>query len=74
MIKLGQKIEFDPWQGLNGILGCREGVTTVGTVVYINNDHHWFTVEYPLGKEKFRTCFHFVDVFGEKRYARLLRN
>lgn len=74
MIKLGQKISFDPWHCSTGVLGSREGDRVEGIVTYVNPKHSWFEVEYKLGNEKFKTSFHFCDVFGEKRYARLVRD
>lgn len=73
MIKIGQKVSFDPWHGINSVLGSRNDDNVEGRVIYINPKHNWFTVEYPLGNGKFRTSFHFCDVFGEKRFVRLVR-
>lgn len=67
MIKIGQKVKFDLWSNITNVMGSRSGDIAYGTVIYVNNRHNYFTVEYPLGNEKFRTCFHFVDMFGDRR-------
>lgn len=73
MIKIGQKVSFDPWHGINSVLGSRNDGNVEGTVIYVNEPHNYFTVEYELGDGKFKTSFNFCDVFGEKRYVRMVR-
>lgn len=60
MIKLGQKVEFDPLDGMlwYGAEHFHEIVT--GTVVEIHEDHRWFLVEY--GEDKIKIGFKFDDV------------
>jgi hypothetical protein len=60
-IKVGTKVRFDPFlqmsfNGANDLRGC----IVTGTVVAVNEEHHWFSVEY--GKPKQRTSFTFMDV------------
>lgn len=64
MIELGQKVVFDPWQGQSGF-GDVAGRKVEGTVVLVHPSHNYFTVEYKLGDKKFKTSFHFADVFGK---------
>lgn len=60
MIKLNQKVEFDPFAGIHfaGLTNDHQLVT--GTVKYINKLHHWFSVEY--GDNKRRISFKFDDL------------
>lgn len=62
MIKMNQKVEFDPFAGIHvtGIPNDREVVT--GTVKYINKLHHWFSVEYGDNEGKRRISFNFADL------------
>ena len=63
MIKVGQKVRFDPFESLTGndIDTIRKKVT--GTVVYINAKHRWFSVVY--GNGRFHISFHFCEI-GKK--------
>ena len=63
MIKVGQKVRFDPFESMTGndIDTIRKKVT--GTVVYVNEKHRWFSVTYKKGR--FRTSFQFADI-GKK--------
>jgi hypothetical protein len=58
MVKVGQKVRFDPFYGMKGygVEVCREEVT--GTVVMINHKHKWFLVAYGNN----RTSFRFDDI------------
>ena len=60
MIKIGQEVSFDVFDGIQfqGTHFSREG--TIGTVVYVNEDHRWFSVEH--GPRKRRISFNFVDI------------
>ena len=60
-MKIGQKVEFDPFL-LDMGMGMEDlrGELTTGTVVYINEKHKWFSVEY--GDPKARTSFNFADI------------
>lgn len=62
MIKVGQKVSFDPFKGINtyGFTSQRRKVT--GTVAEVHEDHHWFGVEYEIDGVKQRTSFNFADV------------
>lgn len=60
MIKVGQKVRYDPFAeefGM-GICDCRQEVT--GTVKYINKKHHWFSVV--DDNSKLRTSYHFCHI------------
>ena len=72
MIKLGQKVRFNPWHGQRGFADCDCNVD--GTVIYVHPAHHYFTVVYELGpmKHKFKTSFHFADVYGKYRYVKVV--
>lgn len=58
MIQVGQKVRFD---ALSEIKTGVERITaqTVGTVVYINERHKWFSVQYG---ENQRTSFKFTEI------------
>lgn len=64
MLKVGTKVRFDPMSFCDGF-GAMEykGKKVIGTVVMINYEHGWFSVEY--GDPKARTSFNFVDI-GEQ--------
>ena len=64
MIKIGQKVKFDPirehksW-GSKGV----EPKKVTATVVYVNEENQWFTAEYTgCFGEKIRTAFKFWDI------------
>lgn len=65
MIKVGQKVRFDPLASVCGD-GAKEfrGETIDGTVVYVNEPHKWFSVEYMKAGLKFRHSFNFADIGG----------
>lgn len=73
MIKLGQKVKFDPWYGMHAIPGSRDSGKVEGTVILINPGHRYFTVSYKLGDEYFRTSFNFSDLHGDNRIVRIVR-
>ena len=58
MIRVGQKVRFDAFYAMKQSI---EMVTayTVGTVVYINERHKWFSVQYG---ENQRTSFKFSEI------------
>ena len=61
MIKVGQKVRFDPFKELKGF-GAEDnrGNYVTGTVVMVNAPHKWFSVEY--GNPNMRTSFNFSDI------------
>lgn len=61
MIAVGQKVRFDPFDGMKGFAseGCK-GNTVTGTVVMVNRENKWFSVEY--GSQKMRTSFKFWQI------------
>lgn len=63
MLKVGQKVQFYPmeWVDGNGATDYK-GEVVVGTIVMINEEHRWFSVEYG---DKQRASFHFFDI-GEQ--------
>lgn len=65
IIKIGQKVIFDPLEGVTlHNMGMKERGRreVVGTVVYINEDHRHFTVKYEDGGCEIRTSFKFNDI------------
>lgn len=62
MIKLGQKVRFDPFKGLhmNGVVDVNKIVN--GVVVYVSEAHKWFGVEYTDGENTWKTSFKFDDI------------
>lgn len=71
MIKIGQKVKFDPLRDISmlGVIDRRTAKfdKVTGTITYINALHRWFSVEYG-DKEKgyhLRTSFKFDD-YGTK--------
>lgn len=60
---LGCKAQFDPFEDMDGYGMKTVRQTATGTVVYVNQKHKWFSVEY--GDPKQRISFLFSDI-GEK--------
>lgn len=61
MVKVGQKVRFDPYGYVEGFgsLDIR-GNEVVGIVVLVNHKHRWFSVVY--GEPQQRTSFLFSDI------------
>ncbi len=64
MIKIGQKVKFDPAREVKGFASKdAKGKIVTATVVHINVPHKWFTAEYnTVSGEKLRTAFKFCDI------------
>ena len=61
MIKVGQKVQFDPFKEITGFgSDDNRGKLVTGTVVMVNEPHSWFSVEY--GNPKMRASFKFCDI------------
>ena len=64
MVKVGQKVRFDPFYYIVGYASeLVRGNLVTGTVVMVHEPHKWFSVEY--GDPKARTSFKFCDI-GER--------
>lgn len=63
MIKVGQKVKFDPFDCLTGYGTEVTHRKVTGKVVFVNARHRWFEVVDNKGKS--RTTFHFCDI-GKK--------
>ena len=62
MVEVGQKVRFDPLEYVTGYgADLVRGNKVTGTVVMVNEDHQWFSVEY----NNTRTSFKFCDI-GER--------
>ena len=61
MIEIGTKVKFIPFFNDNKLLtpAERRSFATVGTVVYVNHDHKYFTAEYDCLGTKQRESFKF---------------
>lgn len=63
MIKVGQKVRFDPFEAITGFGSSdNQGKPVTGTVVMVNEPHKWFSVEYNFGGGKMRYSFKFCDI------------
>lgn len=61
MITVDEKVKFDPFSTIQGFASeDNRGNLVTGTVVYVNYEHKWFSVEY--GEPKMRTSFKFCDI------------
>lgn len=61
MILIDDKVVFDPFAEVTGFASeDNRGNFIEGTVVYVNYEHEWFSVEY--GDPKMRTSFKFCDI------------
>ncbi len=60
MIVVGDTVQFDPFETITGFASeDNKGNLVAGTVVMVNYDHKWFSVEYG---NKQRTSFKFCDI------------
>lgn len=57
-IKPGQKVRFDPTHYMTGFGISDYRCKVTGTVVMVNHDHRWFSVQYG----KLRTSFMFSQI------------
>lgn len=63
-VSVGQKVRFDPFLEVTGYASeYIRGNEVTGVVVYVNELHQWFSVEY--GNPKARTSFNFCSI-GEE--------
>ena len=63
MITIDDKVQFDPFKEITGFASeDNRGKIVTGTVVLINYENKWFSVEYECGGEKQRTSFKFSQV------------
>jgi uncharacterized protein Veg len=63
MVKVGQKVKFDPYKGLKVGSMASLSVTLTGKVIEVFEDHHWFSVQYTDEENnKRRTSFNFADI------------
>ena len=62
MIKVGQKVEFDPYKDIKapGLVDISEIVE--GIVHFVHPTHHWFNVEYGGDEGKRLIGFKFDDI------------
>ena len=64
MVRVGQRVRFDPYEYITGY--CSDfirGTKVNGTIVMVNEERRWFSVEY--GDPKARASFKFCDI-GER--------
>lgn len=61
MVLIDDKVIFDPFEEITGFASeINRGKYVTGTVVYVNYEHQWFSVEY--GDPKARISFKFCDI------------
>lgn len=61
MVTVDDKVTFDPFAEVTGFASeDNKGNFVTGSVVYVNYEHKWFSVEY--GNPKTRTSFKFCDI------------
>lgn len=61
MVKVGQKVRFDPlYYACGWGVELVRGNNVTGTVVMVNEPHHWFSVEYGIPKQ--RMSFMLADI------------
>ena len=61
MVKIGQKVRFDPFKETTGFSSLmHKGKEVTGTVIYVNELHGWFTVEY--GELKLPMSFQYSQI------------
>lgn len=63
MILIDDKVRFDPFNEITGFASeDNRGNMVTGTVVLVNYEHKWFSVEYDCGGVKQRTSFKFCQI------------
>ena len=61
MVTVDDKVQFDPFEAITGFASeDNKGKTVTGTVVMVNYENKWSSVEY--GARKTRTSFKFCDI------------
>lgn len=70
-VRIGQTVIFDPFKGHRCYGSADLHVKIVGTVIYINYEHRWFSVQYDGNK---RMSFNFNDVNDEQRTVKTMRH
>jgi hypothetical protein len=69
VIKVGQRVRFDPWHGIHILNGMVTGEEVIGTIISVYPQHRYFTVEYERDNIKYKTSFNFNDVYGSHKYV-----
>ena len=63
MITIDEKVQFDPFKECTGFASeDNRGKLVTGTVVFVNYEHQWFSVEYECGGVKQWTSFKFCQI------------
>lgn len=63
MIHVGDTVLFDPFAEITGFASeDHKGGLFAGTVVMVNHEHKWFSVEYPINGVNQRTSFKFSQI------------
>ena len=66
VIKVGQKVKFDPFESLSGFASKdNRGKNAIGTVVFVNKAHKWFLIEHECRRAKIRQAFKFSQIGRE---------
>lgn len=68
MILIDDKVQFDPFKEITGFASeDNRGNIVTGTVVMVNYENKWFSVEYDCGGKKQRTSFKFCQIGKDVR-------
>lgn len=63
MVIIDDTVQFDPFYAITGFASeDNKGNLVKGTVVLVNYENKWFSVEYDCGGVKQRTSFKFCDI------------
>lgn len=63
MITVDEKVQFDPFYAITGFASeDNKGNLVTGTVVLVNYENKWFSVEYVCGGVKQRISFKFSQI------------
>lgn len=66
MIKVGQKVKFNPFKGLHSVGDISSTENTEGVVKFVHERNRWFSVEY--GDDvKLRISYNFNDIGKDVR-------
>lgn len=73
MIKLGQRVAFNQRHYIPG--GGGEKHNVIGTVIYVNEPHRYFTTQYKFNGRMWLLSFNFHDVIGigQRGFVRRVR-
>lgn len=69
MVKVGQKVRFDPYHNCHYCGSEMAKCEVVGEVILVHHKHRYFMAEYEAGDKKFKISFKFDDFNGPDKFV-----